>query len=114
MARRRKPENETKEQAKIRQLFELISNRADRSEKTAWKRKASNMDKLLEDLRPIEDKILKIYAEEKQPLLDEIAELRSLMVKDCIHPFDMLVLTADGYVECKFCNRKIRVPQNNG
>lgn len=109
MARRKKPENETHEQAKQRLLFESVANHANRSEKTAWKRKLANMDKLLEKLHPIEEKILTIIAEEKQPILDEIADLRSIMVKDCVHPYEHLV-EKDGYVECKFCGRKIKVP----
>jgi len=106
MARRKKPENETPAQAAERNLFESISNHADRSEKTAWKRKLANMEKLIEKLRPIEAKILNIIKEEKQPMLDEILSLRKEMVKDCIHPYEHLV-QKDGYVECKFCNRRI-------
>ena len=109
MARRKKLENETEEQAKERLLFEQISNHADRSEKTTWKRKLDNMEKLIEKLRPIEEKILDIIKDEKQPILDEIQTLRGEMVKECIHPFEHLV-QKDGYVECKFCNKRIRTP----
>jgi predicted nucleic acid-binding Zn-ribbon protein len=106
VARRKKPENETEEQAKERLLFEQISNHADRSEKTAWKRKLDNMEKLIEKLRPIEEKILDIIRDEKQPILDEIQALRQEMVKECVHPFEHLV-QKDGHVECKFCNKRI-------
>jgi hypothetical protein len=109
MARRKIPENETEEQAKERKILESIANHANRSEKTAWKRKLGNMDALREELQPIEDKILEIYRDEKQPLLDKIAELRAVMVKDCIHPYEHLVLK-DNYVECKFCGKKMMVP----
>jgi len=105
MARRKKPENETPEQADERILFESISNHADRSEKTAWKRKQVNMEKLIEQLRPFEEKILAII-EEKQPILDEVQALREEMVKDCIHPYEHLV-QKDDHVECKFCNKRI-------
>ncbi len=107
MARRKKPENETPEQAAERNLFESIANHANRSEKTAWKRKFVNIGKLIEQLKPIEEKILDIYENEKQPLLDQVHDLRQVMVKECIHPFEHLV-QKNGYVECKFCNRKIR------
>jgi len=109
MARRKKPENETPEQAEERLLFETISNHADRSEKTAWKRKLVNMERLIEELRPVEEKILGIIKNEKQPILDQIQALRQEMVKDCVHPFEHLI-QKDGYVECKFCNRRIKVP----
>lgn len=107
MARRKKPENETPEQANERILFESISNHANRSEKTAWKRKLVNMEKLIETIRPIEEKILDIIKDEKQPILDDIQALRQEMVKECIHPYEHLV-QKDGYVECKFCNKRIR------
>lgn len=109
MARRKKPENETPEQTTERNLFEQISNHANRSEKTAWKRKLTNMGKLIEELAPIEQKILDIMQNEKQPMFDKIHDLRKEMVKDCIHPFEHLV-QKDGYVECKFCNKKMKVP----
>lgn len=107
MARRKKAENETPKQTTERRLFEQISNHANRSEKTAWKRKLANMAKLIVELEPIEAEILNILHTKKQPLLDDIQSLRDIMVNDCIHPFDFLV-QKDGYVECKFCNKKIR------
>jgi predicted nucleic acid-binding Zn-ribbon protein len=109
MARRKKPENETPEEAKLRLQLESIANHANRSEKTAWKRKLNNMEGLIEKLHPIEEEILKILSEKKQPLLDEIAELRALMVKDCIHPYEHLIMKEDGFVECKFCGKKLKV-----
>jgi hypothetical protein len=112
MARRKKPENETEEQAKQRLKFESIANHANRSEKTAWKRKLNNMEGLLDKLKPIEEKILTIIADEKQPVLDEIAELRAIMVKDCVHPYEHLVEKED-FVECKFCGRRIKVPDGS-
>jgi len=112
MARRKKPENETPEQAELRLLLESIANHANRSEKTAWKRKLKNMEGLLDELRPIEEKILTIIAEEKQPMLDKIADLRSVMVKECIHPYEHLI-KKDGFIECKFCGKKMRVPDGS-
>ena len=113
MARRKKPENETPEEAKLRLLLESIANHANRSEKTAWKRKLNNMEGLIEKLRPIEEEILRILTEKKQPLLDEVAALRSLMVKDCIHPYEHLVMKEVGFVECKFCGKKLKVPDGS-
>ena len=112
MARRKKPENETEEQAQLRLLFESIANHANRSEKTAWKRKLKNMGLLIEKLHPIEEEILALISEKKQPILDEVAELRSLMVKECIHPNEHLV-KKDGHVECKFCDKRLKVPDGS-
>jgi len=109
MGRRKKPENETSEETSVRLTLEMISNHANRSEKTAWKHKLGKMGVLIEQLRPIEDKIIKIIAEEKQPLMDKIADLRYVMVKECVHPFEHLIMK-DGFIECKFCNKKLRVP----
>lgn len=114
MARRKKPEGETTEQARTRRAIESISNAATRSEKVSWDRKMDNMVKLLATLRPIEEKIIDLMAE-KQPIFDKIAELRLDMVHDCVHPFTHLVLKQndDGeYIECKFCQRKFRAPDD--
>lgn len=108
MARRKKPENETEEEASRRILLESVANHANRSEKTAWKRKLKNMGMLVDKLHPIEEEILTILSEKKQPLLDEIAALRLLMVKECIHPYEHLI-KKDGYIECKFCGRYLKV-----
>ena len=114
MARRKKPEGETPDQARTRRAIETISNAATRSEKVSWDRKMDNMVRLMAKLRPIEDKILDLMAE-KQPIFDSIAELRTDMIHDCVHPFTHLVLKTkddEEYIECKFCSRKFRIPND--
>jgi hypothetical protein len=110
MARRRKPEKETGEEAVVRKQLEAIANSSNRSDKTSWRRKMKNMQKLHQKLRPLEDKILELHAQ-KQPIFDEIQELRETMVTECIHPFDQLVHKKK-HIECKFCNRKLSIPKN--
>lgn len=116
MARRKKPENETAEQASIRKAIETISDNATRNEKVSWDRKMDNMVKLIAKLRPLEDQIVELTAK-KQPLFDEITQLRSDMVKDCIHPTSHLVHKTNeqlgDYIECKFCNRRFNVKRND-
>ena len=108
MARRKAPENETQDEQILRRQREAIANTADRSEKTSWNRKMDNMVKLMSQIRPIEDEILDLQAK-KQPIFDEIQELRSLMVKECVHPYEYLAIH-DTHAECKFCNKKISLP----
>jgi hypothetical protein len=112
MSRKKKPEGETVDQARVRRTVETISNAATRSEKVSWDRKMDNMVKLLTTLRPIEEQIVDLMAQ-KQPIFDKIAELRTDMVDDCIHPFTHLLFkrTDEGeVVQCKFCQRTFRVP----
>lgn len=108
MARRKKIENETPEQARQRHIFESISNYPERSEKTSWQRKLVNLEKLVAELRPIEETILDLMSR-KAPLVDKITELRREMVDNCLHPYDMLILH-DDHVTCTFCNRKLSIP----
>lgn len=110
MARKKKPEDETEIQAEERVLFEQISNNADRSEKVSWNRKMDNMVRLMALLEPIEQEILKIIGDKKLPLLDEIQELREVMVNECVHPFEYLATTDKG-VECKFCYKVMGIPK---
>lgn len=112
MARKRKPENETEEEKRLRIQFETISNSANRSEKTSWNRKMDNMVNLLATLRPIEQKILEIIEKEKYPILDDIDALRKMMRKECIHPYEYLV-EKDGFILCKFCDKKIGIVDDN-
>ena len=105
MARRKAPENETPKEKTERQIKEKIANGPSRSEKVSWNRKMDNMVKRFAELAPIEDEILALMAK-KQPIFDEIQEIRQVMVNECIHPFEYLVMK-DTHVLCKFCNRKI-------
>ena len=105
MARRKKPLNETEQEAEIRRQLEAVANNSSRSEKTSWNRKMNNMVKLLALLRPIEDKILELYAQ-KEPIFDEIQVLREVMVRECVHPYEYLIHKGNHLV-CKFCNKKI-------
>ena len=104
MSRRKKPEGETDNEARIRRTFESIADNATRGEKVSWERKMDNMVSILAKLRPIEDQIQDLMGQ-KQPILDEINELRKEMVRDCVHPYTHLATQADGTINCKFCNK---------
>jgi hypothetical protein len=115
MARRKKPQNETVDQTKVRQTLEKISNAATRSEKVSWDRKMDNMVRLIAQLTPIEQQIVDLMAQ-KTPILDEINELRADMVTDCVHPYTHLVHKNDeeegDVILCKFCNKRFKVLNN--
>lgn len=109
MAKRKKPDFETPAEMEERQMLEKIANHANRSEKTSWNRKKKNMERLIiEELSPIEEQILDLQAQ-KGPIIDEINMYRKAMVDTCIHPFEMLLSKEAGYVECKFCGKKLKV-----
>lgn len=108
MARRKKNENETLDESTQRRLKEEIANNANRSEKTSWNRKMDNMVKLLAEIRPLEDKIIELN-EKKVPIFDAIQELRKQMLVDCIHPYEYVLVETD-HAKCKFCERKISLP----
>lgn len=80
-----------------------------KNEKLAWKRKVKKMEGLFTQLRVFEERILAIV-KEKEPLMDDVALLRSEMVKECIHPKDHLV-HLNTYLLCKFCEKKISIPR---
>lgn len=109
MARRKAPENESQAQQIERRTKELIANAANRSEKTSWNRKMDNMVKLMARLRPIEEKIIDLQAE-KIPVFDDIQKLRETMIKECVHPYEYLILS-DDHAECKFCGKRIGLPR---
>ena len=88
MTKRKKPEYETPEQAAERQLLEIVANTANRSEKTSWTRKMDKMVRLLTELQPIEEEILQLIEQKKNPLMEAISEVRGIMVTECIHPYD--------------------------
>lgn len=110
MARMKKPENESEEQARIRKFMETVANHATRAEKTAWQRKRDNMEDLVKQLQPLEEELINLHFQ-MQPIKDQVTELRHEMVEECVHPFDLLIFKDDEageYVDCKFCNKKLR------
>lgn len=109
MARRKKPDDETLEQAEVRRILETIADNATRSEKVSWDRKMDNMVKLLARLRPIEDQIVDLMAQ-KAPLMDDVQALRKEMVKECVHPYTHLTFDQnDETIVCKFCERRFAI-----
>lgn len=108
MARRKKPENETHDEAVVRRQLETIADAASRGEKVSWDRKMDNMVTLLARLKPIEDKILDLMSS-KMPIMDEIAALRKEMVRDCVHPYTHLLYQGENTIACKFCNKTFAI-----
>jgi hypothetical protein len=109
MARRKRPEGETTQQTEERRVLEVIADNATRSEKVSWDRKMDNMVSLIAKLRPIEEQILDLMAT-KTPIIDDISTLRRDMVRDCVHPYQMLAHKGE-IVECKFCARRFSAHQ---
>jgi hypothetical protein len=64
-----------------------------------------NMVRLVARINEIQDEIWDLEAE-KQPLFDEMTELREVMIRECIHPVNHLIEHED-HVYCKFCERRI-------
>lgn len=111
MAKRKKPEFTNIEEEQIWQILDDISNTPPKNEKNIWLRKRKKIEEFVEQVEPIEEKIRELILQ-KQPIYDEIAKLRNIMVKDCIHPFDLLEYKIN-HVLCKFCNSKISLPMKN-
>lgn len=109
MAHKRKQAGETPEQAVSRKARELVSNCATRSEKVSWERKLKNLQQLMTQIDPISDQIVALL-NERAPLLDQLAEIRSEMVATCVHPYEHL-LYHDGseQITCKFCDKTFKV-----
>lgn len=84
-----------------------VSNVANQSDKNAWNRKFDNMQKLIDQVNTLADQIMDLE-EQKMPLIDEINQLRTIMVQECIHPKDMII-EYDDHIHCKFCDKKFTV-----
>jgi transcriptional regulator with GAF, ATPase, and Fis domain len=82
----------------------FVANHATLSDRISWTRKHDNMQKLIAQIHPVEEQIIELRAS-ILPIYDEINQLRQIMVEECVHPIDMLVLH-NNYIECKFCNKK--------
>jgi len=91
----------------LKQDFEVVGKCSNKNERLAWGRKRKKMETIIERLRPIEDEILQLV-KKKEPIMEELHELREMMVKECVHLEEFLVHHG-GYIHCKFCNIKLAV-----
>lgn len=90
-----------------KEIFNTISNHATKNERITWKRKQKKLTEMIEtNISPIELKILELTMQ-KQAYMDEVVALRDVMVKECVHDKEFLVLK-DDHVHCKFCDSKIK------
>ncbi len=87
--------------SKLQQVALMCSRR----EKISWNRKQNNLEELIKKLEPVETKILSLMAQ-KQEIIDELIQLRKIMVAECVHPVEHLVDHIK-HVECKFCGRNV-------
>lgn len=90
---------------KVQEDLKFITKQFNKNDKLAWARKKTKMDELIEQLKPFEEKMLALI-QERQPIMDNIAELRRLMINDCVHPPEFLV-HKETFVHCKFCDAKL-------
>jgi len=90
----------------VKKEIDEVTKFADNAEKLSWRRKLKKLEGLVDELRPYEEKILKLY-EDKLPIMDKLEKLRQVMVEECIHPKDQLVHKGT-HLECKFCDKIIK------
>ena len=91
----------------LEQDFAVILKASDKNSRLAWIRKNKKMSEIIEKLQPIENELLRLQAL-KKPLLENIEELRQIMVRDCPHMEEYLIHHGK-YIECKFCGTKIGI-----
>jgi hypothetical protein len=89
--------------------IKVIRSHMEKADILSWRRKKEKMEKMVEEeVQPLEDEILALILK-KQPLMDELLALRSVMVETCIHPEDLLVEYDDGTMFCNFCNKRLKI-----
>lgn len=94
----------------IRAHIMRVAGVRDKNEKLSWTRKFKNLEsKVADELSPIEEQIAALLVK-KNRLLDEIQEVRTELVKECVHPTSYLVHMGN-HIQCKFCNAKLSIPR---
>lgn len=91
--------------------MDYIASLPTKSEVKSWERKCVALAKLLDLLAPIDEQVLEILRE-RQPLINEIEDLRHIMTQECIHPLEHLV-SSPKFIHCKFCDRRLMKPDVN-
>ena len=100
--------------------LEKLKSNFEKAEILAWKRKQKKMQELIDGkLEDIQSKILVSFDSNsnsildlflaRQPILDEISDIRTEMVSTCIHPEEMLIEQDNDVILCKFCNKQLKI-----
>lgn len=92
----------------MKSLIDYVTTIPTKSEVVSWERKCVALAKLIQTIKPYEDQILEILMQRRE-LADQIEELRSQMVLECIHPKEHLVEYTD-HILCKFCGSQLYAP----
>lgn len=92
-------------------ILTQIHSMSDQSDRTSWKRKQTNISKLVDDANTLAEEMTDLTLK-MQTIIDEIERYRSEMTDTCIHPEEFLVLAVEQpedetrqNVSCKFCNK---------
>lgn len=135
----------TEQQKKHQRQMVKVSNFRNKNEKASFMRKKKNLELLVDELNPIDQRILELETEQKnlledfenlkneliemtenikgvaneieelilskEPIEDKILNIRTEMIKDCIHPIDHLIHNGDS-ITCRFCETRLRLVQN--
>ena len=102
-----------KELTQEENIHKQIASTFSVAERNKWKRRHEAIMPLIVEVQRMEKKIIDLQAR-CQPLYDEIAGIRAEMVDICIHDKQYIVITDDGLIECKFCNKKLKIINNVG
>lgn len=85
----------------------IIFRQSSQLDKTSWLRKYENLQTLIKEVNALADEIAEIE-NKKLPIIDEINELRTQMIHECIHPIEHLV-EHEGITICKFCDKRMAI-----
>lgn len=88
-------------------MIKDVANYASKGDKASWLRRMKRLEDTIKQLEPVEDKLLELI-NTRHKLTAQLDEIRADLVTNCIHPEEYLV-DHNGYVVCKFCERKLRV-----
>lgn len=95
----------------VRAHIMRVAGVRDKNEKLSWSRKKKNLEaKIADELVPIEEQIAVLLAK-KNKIIDEVQEVRTELVRECVHPTDYLVHMGN-HIKCKFCNAKLSIPRD--
>lgn len=75
----------------------------------SWDSEVKVLETLVEKANELSDNLL-LLREAQLLKIEEIMQLREVMVKDCIHPADHLVHFGT-HIRCKFCETKLSIPK---
>lgn len=91
-----------------KQSISHIRGHVNHTTKKAWEANFTTITEKLAQAQKVQAEILSLE-DKKMAIFDEIEMIRKDLIRNCIHPTDLVNESADGVLHCMFCDTHFKI-----